>query len=155
MAEKKLAKIVVDDGSQQVSIENQYGEEIGVFRFHPTDIGIVNRFNEMANEFDKVVEPLGETDIGADGTANEADTKAVEALNEAERRLYKIVNYIFGGDMASAFFGSMHPFSPVNGSFYCEVVLNMVGKYISEQFEAETAKYTKRIGKYTKGYSKK
>lgn len=149
------SEIVIDDGSQRVSIKNQHGDEIGVFYFHPTDIGIINRFNGMAQEFEKIVEPLENIDIGADGTANENDEAQVVALTEAENRLYKAVNHLFGGNMAEAFFGSMHPFSPVNGVFYCEIALDAVGKYISDAFEKETVKYNKRIDRYTKKYGKK
>ena len=155
MAEEiKSMGIVVDDGSQRVPIMNQHGDEIGVFYFHPTDIGIIQRYNEISNSFDEIVEPLTSVNIAPDGTVDGDDAVQVEALEEAEKRLYKAVNKLFGGDMASAFFGSMHPFSPVNGSFYCEKALEAVGKYISEQFEQETAKYSKRIEKYTKGYQK-
>ena len=158
MAENKKnmpMEIIVDDGSQRVSIKNSHGDEIGVFYFHPTDVGIVARYNGMAEEFEKIVEPIANIDIGADGTANETDEAQVAALAEAEKRLYKAVNYSFGGNMAEAFFGSMHPFSPVNGAFYCELALEAVGNYISAAFEQETAKYSKRIGKYTNKYAKK
>ena len=72
----------------------------------------------------------------------------------AEKRLYAAVNELFGGDAAGAFFGRMHPFSPVNGAFYCEQVLGVVGKFISDQFDAETAKFKKRVAKYARGAKK-
>ena len=46
-------KIVADDGWRRIPIENKYGEETGVFYFNPTDLGIVKRFNEMAEDFEK------------------------------------------------------------------------------------------------------
>lgn len=152
MAETKNFEIIVDDGSQRVPIKNKYGDEIGVFYFHPTDIGIIERFNNIADEFDKIVEPLENISIEADGTA--ADMAEAKALKEAENRLYKAVNFILGGDVSKAFFGAMNPFSPVGGMFYCEVALNAIGQYISDQFKQETSKYSKRVEKYTKKYMK-
>ena len=35
--------ITVDDGSVRVPIKNLYGDEIGVFYFRPTDLGIIDR----------------------------------------------------------------------------------------------------------------
>ena len=62
---------------------------------------------------------------------------------------------LFRSNAAEAFFGSMHPFSPVNGVFYCEAVLQAVGEYISAQFDAETVRFSERVSKYTKGVKKK
>ena len=144
---KSMAAIVVDDGSRRVPILNADGEEIGVFRFHPTDIGIIERYNRMVESFDGITKPLEQF-------AGEDEEKQAEALREAEKRLYEAVNGLFGGDAAGAFFGSMHPFSPVGGTFYCEAVLKAVGEYISAQFDAETAKFSGRAAKYLKGAGK-
>ena len=160
MAEKEkekkqtVLKITVDDGSQRVPIENLDGEEIGVFRFRPTDIGIIERYNETASKFGDIVAPLEAVSINADGTADENDEAAAEALKEAEKRLYEACDYIFGGNMAEAFFGKMHPFSPVGGVFYCETALNKVGAFISAQFEQETVKISNRLKQYVGKYGK-
>ena len=78
-----------------------------------------------------------------------AEEEQIAALKEAEKRLYEAVNELFGGDFAGAFFGKVNPFSPVNGSFYCEEALRSVGEFISQQFDAETAKFAERVSKYT------
>ena len=147
-------EIVVDDGSQRVSIKNTYGDEIGVFYFRPTDFGIIERYNNLVSTFEHITEPLESVNIGVDGEA-EGNTQAeADALKEAKERLYEAVNKLLGGNVAEAFFGTMHPFSPVNGRFYCENALENLGKYISAQFDAETAKFNKRVEKYTKKYKK-
>lgn len=152
---KKALEIVIDDGSQRVPIKNLDGEEIGVFRFHPTDIGIIQRYNDQISHFGDIVAPLEELSITADGTVDENDKAALEALNEAEQRLYKACNYIFGGNMSEAFFGSMHPFSPIGGVFYCEIALTNLGAFITEQFNTETKKIDSRVNKYTAKYNRK
>lgn len=154
MADNKTMKIVVDDGSQRVSIENTAGEEIGVFAFRPTDIAIVQRYNEAMAKFDEIVAPLENVGVAADGTAESGDDKALEAINEAEKRLYEACDYVFGGNMSEAFFGKMHPFSPINGVFYCETALNQLGAFISAQFEQETTKINNRLKKYVGSYVK-
>lgn len=144
--------IVVDDGGVKVPIKNNVGEEVGVFYFHPGDIGIVERYNKVAADFDKITAPLENININPNGTADEGNEDDWKALSEAEERLYEACNFLFGGDFAGAFFGSMHPFSPVNGYFYCENALEAVGKYISRQFDREVDKVSKRVNKYTHGY---
>ena len=141
--------ITVDDGSRRVPITNMDGEEIGAFRFHPTDIGIVERFNRMAEKFDAIAEPLGVLDTVEE--LDLTDPKLREGLAEAEKRMNAAVNELFGSeDAAEAFFGKMHPFSPVNGEFYATQVLQKVGQFIGAQFNAETKAMSKKARKYLK-----
>ncbi len=152
-------EIVVDDGSQRVPIKNLSGDEIGVFYFHPTDIGIIQRYNEMIEKFDEILEPLNNAGITPEGLPeDEQDRQAMNAIKEAEQKLYEACDYIFGGNMSEAFFGKMHPFSPVGGVFYCETALSKVGSFIADQFNQETEKVNKRlapyVGKYAKGNKK-
>ncbi len=141
--------IVVDDGFQRVPITNKYGEEIGVFRFNPTDIGIIERYNRLAESFDRITEPLEAVQNASDVSDDTIDAQQVEALTAAKERLYAAVDELFGGNAAEAFFGKTHPFSPVDGNFYCETVLQAVGKFISAQFDVETKKMSARVEKYT------
>lgn len=141
--------ITVDDGSRRIPIQNKQGEEIGSFTFHPTDIGIIDRYNSMADQFDAIVEPLQAVELTDDMSIT--DPTLVGALKEATTRLYAAVNELFGSDdAAEAFFGKMHPFSPVNGEFYCSQVLAQVGAFIGSQFDAETKALSKKARKYLK-----
>ena len=143
--------ITVDDGSRRVPIMNTEGEEIGAFRFHPTDIGIIERFNRLADRFASITEPLEAIQLDGDGAADLEDPKLTEALKEAERRLSEAVNELFNSDdAAAAFFGKMHPFSPVNGEFYATQVLQQVGAFIGAQFDTETKALSKKARKYLK-----
>lgn len=141
--------ITVDDGYQRVPITNKYGDEIGVFYFNPTDIGIIERYNKMVNTFDDVTAPLEALSDAPDGEDDTFTDKREQALQAATERLYRAVNELFQADMASAFFGKVNPFSPIDGHFYCETALQAVGSFISQQFEIETQKINARITKYT------
>lgn len=144
-------EISVDDGTVRVPVKNKQGEEIGVFYFRPTDINIIKRYNEVIDKFDNIVAPLENVDISSDGTAQDMnDQAAIEALKDAEKRLFEATDYLFGGNMSEAFFGKMNPFSPVNGHFYCESAINAVGSFINTQFDRETKKISSRVSRYTK-----
>ncbi|MCI6173149.1 MAG: hypothetical protein MR671_02695 [Clostridiales bacterium] len=142
--------ITVDDGSERVPIKNTFGDEIGVFYFRPTDLRMLDRYNEVAGKFGEITAPLQQIGINADGTAE--DPQQEEALHEAEKRLDEMVDYIFGGNAAEAFFGKMHPFSPINGVFYCENVLDALGDYIGARFDREADKVSDRVSQYTSEY---
>ena len=149
--------ITLDDGSRHVPIFNLYGEQIGEFKFRPTDIGIANRFQEKIEEFSKLAEPLEKVNINADGTVDEEENtaEAIEAFNEAEARLFKLVDYIFGGNASEAFFGHMHPFSPVSDNFYCMLMLEKLGEFIGQQLDVEMPKVNASVSKYTSKYAPK
>ena len=155
---KKIGlSITVDDGFQKVPINNKFGDEVGVFYFNPTDMGIIQRFNEFAAGFDYITEPLEASTLskkkGNDDTINQ------EALDEATNRLYERMNKLFNGDMAGAFFGNVHPFSPVGEGddceFYCVKALEAVREFISQQFSEAADKINARVKKYTNVVKKK
>jgi len=144
--------ITVDDGSRRVPIMNTDGEEIGAFRFHPTDIGIIERFNRLAEQFDGIIEPLNAPGVlGDEGEIDLTDPRLREGLAEAEKRMNDAVNALFGSEeAAAAFFGKMHPFSPVGGEFYATQVLQKVGEFIGAQFDTETKAMSKKARNYLK-----
>ena len=143
--------IVVDDGSRRVPIMNKNGEEIGAFTFHPTDLGIIERYNKMANGFDELVAPLTTLEVAEDEELDLSDPKYAEAIAEASRRMLAAVDELLGAEGAGeAFFGNMNPFSPIDGDFYCTQILNALGTYIGQAFEAETAKFTQKAKRYLK-----
>lgn len=152
--EKSVAEleIVVDDGMKEIPIKNTLGKQIGLFCFRPTDVGIINRYNTLVSSFDAITEPLENANINANGTAD--DDASIAALNEAEQRLFKACDEMFGGNMSEAFFGEMHPFSPVNGVFFCETAIEAVGRFIQQQFGQETTKLNTRVKRYTNKYKK-
>ena len=142
--------IVVSDGRKRVRIQNQFGEDIGVFMFNPTDINIVNRYNEVAEQFSEVVAPLNGASIDKDGEA--ADEESIELLNTAENRMIELIDYVINGDCRKAFFGKTQIFSPSDGKFYCENVLEAIGNYISMKFDKELHAISSRVDKHTHGY---
>ena len=149
-------RIVVDDGRRRVPIVNMDGEEIGAFYFSPTDVGIYERVNKMKDDFDKIVEPLENIDkINEDGTTDDEDESKINALKEAEERLYSALNGVFNADVCSAFFRDVNPFSPIEGGFYCMRVIEAVTQFVNDAFEKENKKRSDNIEKYTKRFKKK
>ena len=86
---KNFQGITVDDGSVKESILNKFGDEIGVFYFRPTDIGIIDRYNKVAKDFEKIVEPLQNVYVNPDGTTDENNEAELEAMKKAEKLLFE------------------------------------------------------------------
>lgn len=144
------ADIVIDDGYIEKTIRNKAGKIIGTFGFRPTDLRIIDRYNDAVKKFDSIIEPLKDADINPDGTASDAKQNA--ALKEAEARIYELCDYILDGNVTEAFFNANHPFAPINGHFYCENVINAVGAFLGAYFDTELNAISKRVLKYTHGY---
>lgn len=158
MADKKNnteMMIQVDDGLRRIPITNSFGQEVGVFFFRPTDIGIMDRYDKVIGKFDDVLKPLENASIGSDGTAADpTDQETVEALAKATENINQLLDELFDGNFAEAFFGKMNPFSPVGGRFYCEGAIEAVGDFINAQFGVEASAMSKRVDKYTDKYKK-
>ena len=138
--------ITVDDGLRMIPVNNKMGQQIGVFAFRPTDFDMISRFNELTRRWDdEVAKPLSVLGDAPDVT----DPEVEAALQKAKERLFALCDYAFGGNMSEAFFGSMNPFSPVDGGLYCENALNAVSEFLTKQFNRETAKISGRVKKYT------
>ena len=144
--DKKL-QIVVDDGYKKVPIVNTNGEEIGVLYFNPSDVGIIERYNKIADKFDSITEPMARK---APEGLSEAEKMQfdIDCSKEASERLYEACNELFGGDFASAFFGRTNPWSPNGGKFYCEEALEKVGAFFASYFEKEVKAIESRAQKY-------
>ena len=149
MAEEKKNVLVIDDGMEEVPITNKFGKKVGVFYFRPTDLGMYERYTELVQNIGDIVKPLENININPDGTSDDMVT-----LNEVKAKLFEKCDYMFGGNFSEAFFGEMHPFSPVGQKFYCEIALEAVGGYISERVKQQAKESAKRVKKYTQKWDK-
>lgn len=140
---RKPVELLVDDGSKTYELKNAKGDIIGEFTFNPSDIGIYERFAQMQAEIDDIVKPIEEMKEDYDLL------QFTEATAEIKARLFAAINKMFGTDQAERLFGRMHPFSPVNGRFYFDRVLEVVGAQINATFEDEAKQFSEHVKKYT------
>lgn len=138
-----VMQLTVDDGSRRYEIKNNLGEVVGEFTLTPTDLGIYERYARMQEEIEAIVKPIEEM-------GEEADMlKFADATQAMKERLFAAINGMFGGDVAGKLFGRLHPFTPVDGRFYFDRVLEVVGAQINAVFESEAAKFGAHVEKYT------
>lgn len=119
------------EDKKKIPVRNKDGEEIGAV-YCPTDAAALKRYYEGVNKCTKAVSSLDVIDIAPDGTARNRSGRRI--LQNAEKRIYELFNYIFGYEGASdAFFSAVRPFAAVKGRFYCEHCLDVVKNYIDTQ----------------------
>lgn len=143
--------IVVDDGTEEIPIFNKSHQEVGKITFVPTDLNIIDRFNETVGKIESIAGRLEKASISADGEGETGSDD--EILKNVEKELFEKVNYILGGDFAEAFFGKVNPFSPTkSGKFYFENALNSLGVFINNRFNKSINAMNDKVVQYTHGY---
>ena len=155
MAEDKVAEnmqdlFVVDDGFREIPVWNTLHEQIGTLRYNPTDLNIVNRYREIAGKFEKITKIAGQANISPEGVGE--DRESIDILNEAEKELTEALDYLLQSDSKRAFFSVVNPFTPIDGVFYCENVMDQLRTFITRVFDAELEKVNARVSRQTHGY---
>ena len=139
---------VLDDGTREILVTNKFGEEICKIHIRGGDLSILDRYKELMDDFDKIVEPLSNIKLQNDGTTSFDDDWAV--VKQVQSDLIDRINALFDMKDAGKLFEKRNAFSTVGGVFYAERVLNMLGEIVGREIEEESKKSAKRIEKYTK-----
>ena len=142
----KAYKGIVDDGTREIPIVNNFGKLICNIYIRPADISILDRYNQLTADFSEIVEPLKNLSIKNDGTAAFDEDWAV--LKSVEGELKKRINALFDMDEADEIFAKRSPFSSVGGRFFCENVIEAIGGVIAEAVEDEMERSKRRTDKY-------
>lgn len=129
----------VDTGSILIEI-NDRGEKMGEFRFNPSDLDIVKRYED-------VVEYLKGVTLGENAGAEE-----VLAFSEKIKEQF---DYLLNYKVSDIIFAKCNPLTPLaNGDFYCENVLEGIAGIIeqstNQRVEQKKAKIRKATAKYHK-----
>lgn len=146
MAEKNM--FVIDDGTKEFTFTNRYGDEIGKMHFRGGDISILDRYNMLLTDFDKIVAPLSEITMKDDGTSSVDSDWSI--IKKVEADLIERINAIFDSRDAQNLFTNRNAFSTINGEFYVEKVIEALGNVVAQEMTEENNKARKRLDKYTK-----
>lgn len=138
--------VVVDDGTREFPIVNKFGKEICKIHFRPADFSIIDRYNAMMLEFDKLIAPLKDLSLNNDGTAT--FEKDWLTLKRVENVVKDKINELFDMDEADAIFAKRNPFSSVGGRFFCVNVLNALETVVTAAVEEEMKLSKQRMDKY-------
>lgn len=139
-------RIVIDDGTREIPIYNQFDEEICRIRIRPADISIMDRFDALRDDLEDTLAPLEGIGINADGTA--AETDGWQTLKAVEAGLIEKLNVVLDTNDAGAIFAKRNAFSSVGGQFFCEIVIAALGELIANAIAEESEKTQQKISKY-------
>lgn len=136
-----MERIKINDGSKSYEIVNQNDKVLGTFTFNPSDMNIVEKYNDVVKNLKMAIEKMGE--------GNDA------ALIEASSLLRDKMDVLFGEDTSKTFFSITGPLTPLaNGQLFIESVLEGIGAVIETEMKVRVEKVRGRMDKYTEKYNK-
>lgn len=136
---QEVMTLSVDTGSVLINVDDK-GEIIGQFRFNPSDMDIVRRY-------ETVVDALNAITISEDAGADEL----LKISDEIKKQFDYLLNY----NVSEGIFAKCNPFSmTAGGDFYFENVLDGIAGLIEKTTNQRIEKKRKKIEKATAKYHK-
>ena len=136
-----MEKVVFQTGAKSYQIVDPEGNELGVFRFTPTDAGILNRYKETAAYFSK----LGERIKGEN---------LEEILPDLEKEAGEKIDLLFGSPVSESFFKITSPFTILDsGEMFAEQIITVIGGIIKKELDVREKAQQERMKKYTEKYT--
>ena len=139
----------LDDGTKEITVVNPYGQVIAEMlkrRVVVGDVSIYDRYKALMDDFDSIMQPMADIGVNNDGTANSDAEWAV--LKQVEDEIKKRINALLDSNDADGLFATRSPFSSVNGVFYVENVLTVLGKIIAQTIAEESKMSQDRVKKH-------
>ena len=136
-------KITFNTGAKSYEIVDQDGNELGVFRFIPSDAGILKRYKEAAAFFSGINDRIKNKDFE-------------EILPELEKEAGEKIDLLFGASVSESFFKITSPFTIIgSGETFAEQIITVIGGIIEKELSEREKKQQARIDEYVAKYTKK
>lgn len=136
-----MERIQINDGSKSYEIVNQNDKVLGVFTFNPSDMNIIDKYNDVVESLKTATEKMS--------------TGKEEGLTEASSLIREKMDILFGEDTSKTFFSITGPLTPLsNGQLFVENVLEAIGAIVEKEMNVRVKKVRERMDKYTEKYNK-
>ena len=136
-------QITFNTGAKSYEIVDQDGNELGVFRFIPSDAGILKRYKEAAAFFSGINDRIKNKDFE-------------EILPELEKEAGEKIDLLFGASVSESFFKITSPFTIIDsGETFAEQIITVIGGIIEKELSEREKKQQARIDEYVAKYTKK
>lgn len=131
-----MARQIKLDTRELIEIVDSNGNVTGHFRWNPSDLDIVKRFDSVVNFFNSM-----------QVNENNADEISEAIKNQA--------NYLLDSPDAAEELFHCNPLTPrSDGTYYFEYVFNTLAEFVKSELKVRVPKVTSRMKKYTAKYEK-
>ena len=140
------------------------GDTSKIVEFDPSDLGVANRLSKAMPKFKEITdrwEKINESaeDVAKTENKDDALTSTEEfskQFDDLENEIRGIIDDVFDGEVADKLLGNSSSFSPVNGKFKYEHIIEAMLKCYEQQIQDEAPKFNARkVQKYTNKYIRK
>ena len=137
-----MEKVIVQTGAKTYQVADQDGNDLGVFRFIPSDAGILKRYKEAAAFFTGINDKIKDKDFE-------------EILPDLEKEAGEKIDLLFGAPVSEKFFKITSPFTVLeSGETFAEQIITVIGGIIEKELEAREKAQQERVRKYITKYTK-
>ena len=136
-----MEKIIVQTGAKTYQIADQDGNDLGVFRFIPSDARILKQYKEAAAFFTGINDKIKDKDFE-------------EILPDLEKEAGEKIDLLFGAPVSESFFKITSPFTILDsGEMFAEQIITVIGGIIEKELDAREKAQQERMKKYTEKYT--
>lgn len=132
------------------------GDNTKIIELNPSDVNIVSRLNSTYKKLNN----LG-TEAGAllaekqDATTEEVLENTAKGLTKLDAEMRELVDYLFDSPVSAIVASDTNMYSPFNGQFFFEHVIEVLSSLYENNFNEEFKKMSERVHKKTAKYTGK
>lgn len=131
-----MARQIKLDTRELIEIVDSDGNVTGRFRWNPSDLDIVKRFDSVVNFFNSM----------------QVNENNADEISEA---IKSQANYLLDSPDAAEELFHCNPLTPrSDGTYYFEYVFNTLAEFVKSELKVRVPKVTSRMKKYTAKYEK-
>ncbi len=135
---ENVTKLVVNTGAMLIDVENEKGRKIGEFEIIPTDVDILNRYEQVADFFNAV---------------EFSESPETKELMDFAEKIKEQFDFLFNYKVSDGLFSQCSPLTILtNGDFYFENVMEgivgLIEKITDQRVKKKIAKVRKATAKY-------
>ena len=163
MAKNKTTQQDITDISLSVVRKKRFridGDDNRIIELNTSDLNILARLKETYPKLVALAEDAFKNLPEVDGTAenydfvtDEATSKLVTALTDADKKMRELIDYIFDSNVSELCAPSGSMYDPINGAFRFEHIINTLSALYESDISAEMGKVATRVKKHTDKYT--
>lgn len=163
MAKNKITQQDITDISLSIVRKKRFridGDDNRIIELNTSDLNILARLKETYPKLVALAEDAFKNLPEVDGTAenydfvtDEATSKLVTALTDADKKMRELIDYIFDSNVSELCAPSGSMYDPINGAFRFEHIINTLSALYETDISTEMGKVATRVKKHTDKYT--
>lgn len=160
MAGKEKINDIVDNNIVDISIPSIQkqrfrinGDSTKILELNTSDANVVTRLEKGYKKLLELANKVADlSDDTEEDSTEEALAKLSDKLGDLDKQMREQLDYIFDSNVSEVCVGNGSMYSPKDGQFYFEHIIESIGKLYENSFNQEFRLMKKRMEKHTSKY---